>query len=505
MPITLRIAYLDNEPRTYLIEENIIHLGRYGGVAGENQIDLNPDMKVSRKHASITRMGDTYWVVDLGSSHGTYIGDKLLEPQKRHAVAGGTFIKVGTGTQIEIVDDTMDLDSEVKPTAIMKPIPISLDDKTIKKQISADAVPSSHLKDTQESEGGELLTVAHTHLDAIHNLSAELSTATETEALFTTLITNLQKLIQKTTHCGVLVLNEAGQLPGEATVCLPAGSQDSFSRKLAQKALDERSAFIWEDAEDLTKSIIINDISAAMYAPLVAGTRIFGIAYVINNMQPNAFQNNDLKLMQTLTNQTAFFLQSLITQEKLRVESVSTAQLGQHFAPEQVKAFIAENNLLSEGDAIENCVVFAMRLHGIGKIHPEDALLIVEEITARFKTLLFVHSGRIIANYGDQLLALFVDDAQAAVEVAQTIRIAIQDDFGDLPQVSIALETGKVSHGMLTTGDYVVVGSCVQNASRLCLLATPGKILLSETVREQVNLPDSAAAISFEQMTAISI
>jgi hypothetical protein len=58
-----------------------------------------PSAKVSRQHASLTRVGEDYYIEDLGSANGVWIrGEKI------------TRVKVSNGDQFTISDETLTFD-----------------------------------------------------------------------------------------------------------------------------------------------------------------------------------------------------------------------------------------------------------------------------------------------------------------------------------------------------------------------------------------------------------
>ncbi len=63
------------------------------GRAIENDLALNMDPMVSARHARIVREGQHYWLEDLGSRNGTFIGDKRLA--ERTLIAPGATFTVG--------------------------------------------------------------------------------------------------------------------------------------------------------------------------------------------------------------------------------------------------------------------------------------------------------------------------------------------------------------------------------------------------------------------------
>jgi len=63
------------------------------GRGAENDLALPIDPMVSGRHALIIREGQHYWLEDLESSNGTFIGDRRLE--ERTLLGPGTTFRVG--------------------------------------------------------------------------------------------------------------------------------------------------------------------------------------------------------------------------------------------------------------------------------------------------------------------------------------------------------------------------------------------------------------------------
>ena len=80
--------------------EDETHIGRWdadGGIFPDVDLDADdPEAKVSRRHARITRRSGQYYVEDLGSTNGTFInrGRRLL-PGDRHPLGDGDEVIVG--------------------------------------------------------------------------------------------------------------------------------------------------------------------------------------------------------------------------------------------------------------------------------------------------------------------------------------------------------------------------------------------------------------------------
>ncbi len=86
--------------KEFLLDEDESHIGRWdadGGIFPDVDLDADdPEAKVSRRHARITRRGGQYFVEDMGSTNGTFInrGRRLL-PGDRQALHDGDEVIVG--------------------------------------------------------------------------------------------------------------------------------------------------------------------------------------------------------------------------------------------------------------------------------------------------------------------------------------------------------------------------------------------------------------------------
>jgi hypothetical protein len=81
------------------------HIGRWdadGGIFPDVDLDSDdPEAKVSRRHARITRRGGAYYIEDLGSTNGTFVnrgrrllpGDRQLLRDGDEVIVGKTFLK----------------------------------------------------------------------------------------------------------------------------------------------------------------------------------------------------------------------------------------------------------------------------------------------------------------------------------------------------------------------------------------------------------------------------
>ncbi len=86
--------------KEFPIHEDEAYIGRWdadSGIFPDVDLDVDdPEAKVSRRHARITRRGAQYFIEDLGSTNGTFInrGRRLL-PGDRQPLNDGDEIIIG--------------------------------------------------------------------------------------------------------------------------------------------------------------------------------------------------------------------------------------------------------------------------------------------------------------------------------------------------------------------------------------------------------------------------
>ena len=61
--------------------------------APDNDIQIKDDSKVSRNHCELSRRGNQFYLVDLGSSNGTLVNGDVFEGE--YKLYGGEELKVG--------------------------------------------------------------------------------------------------------------------------------------------------------------------------------------------------------------------------------------------------------------------------------------------------------------------------------------------------------------------------------------------------------------------------
>ena len=101
-PITVRVSldYLSGEKA---FDQEIVTIGRPDPDRGSRpDIDLSGDEAVSRFHAELRRREDGYYLVDLGSTNGTRIGEEEIAALSEVKLKSGDEISLGEKTRLVV-------------------------------------------------------------------------------------------------------------------------------------------------------------------------------------------------------------------------------------------------------------------------------------------------------------------------------------------------------------------------------------------------------------------
>ncbi len=103
MPYLVTVDGVDAGQR-YFLGQEVTHVGAVATDAGKtNQIVVrDPDRMVSRFHCEVHRRGNSFYVVDLNSSNGTFLRSKRLKPGEPVRIRNGERISLGKVAVFEL-------------------------------------------------------------------------------------------------------------------------------------------------------------------------------------------------------------------------------------------------------------------------------------------------------------------------------------------------------------------------------------------------------------------
>ena len=211
-------------------------------------IDLTPDLRVSRPHARISMADGHYWIEDLGSANGTQLDGEQIKGKGK--------LRLDPGRPIRISDTTIEIRNPVTQAGL--DAGLDLGDKTLvtthDTRLDIEAMIDAA---APVFEPGQPIDPARAEaLSLLYELPLRFGEETELDILFQTIIERLVAIIPAASRGALLLQDtESGELLLKAH--LPAG-RPSVSMTLASRAMARREGFIWREGMDPSRSQFLN-------------------------------------------------------------------------------------------------------------------------------------------------------------------------------------------------------------------------------------------------------
>jgi len=275
--------------RSIPFEADTVVLGR----APENDIQMN-DKSVSRRHLKIDRRGDLYFITDIRSRNGTYIGGMRIEPETEYEVKEGVPIAVGK---------------------IFMSIGKSCPDGMLAVLNSVDL-----FKELDE-HGGTVVDrplTARKNMELIHKVSSVLIQSMDIKELLEKMMTCIMELLQRVDRGAVILVDKRTRDISEVISVLKSTKERAskpFSRTIVDRVLREGKPISMvdtgsEEKINLSESIQSMEIRSVMCVPLKSSSEIMGVIYLDSLRKPYGFRKEDLDLLVALSSPAALAIQN---------------------------------------------------------------------------------------------------------------------------------------------------------------------------------------------------
>lgn len=349
----------------------------------DNTVQLE-DLQVSRRHAKIEQTDRGTILRDLGSGNGTYVGNRrILEYRLSH----GDVIRIG--------DQEFRYEGRVTRDANEPKV-----ESGVRFESGANKVVSAsradHLFETffqppREIPTQEQLREAQKRLQAVYAANQVITSERDLHRVFAVIMNQIFGLVPA--HNGVILLRDkdSGELVTEYVKTGSASAEIVISSSIVQRAAERGEAVITHDAADDSRfeagmSIIAQNISSAMCAPLKHQDETLGVIYVDTRGTTNAFVQGDLQLLVALAGPAASAIKNAQYVRMLEksygdtlvvladtIEMRDKYTVGHTWRVTNFAMAIAREMEWNE-EKIRECEMGGV-LHDIGKIAIEDAIL----------------------------------------------------------------------------------------------------------------------------------
>ncbi|MGA8278234.1 MAG: adenylate/guanylate cyclase domain-containing protein [Rhodanobacteraceae bacterium] len=459
----------------------------------DNTIQIR-DRIISKEHAQIRRSGDGVFVLrDLSSLNGTFIrGERIVD----RVLTDGDEICMGS-TRLQFVVQPED---EVLQKVTTAP---GLTESLIRQTIAPDTrefLPESAISDQK------LLRRDYERL----RIGLELARAVGSVLNLDTL---LPKIVDKTFDLvgadrgAILLMNTSGELVARY-VRTRAGKDDNIvlSNTVIDEVMRSKAAVLSSDAMADSRfsradSIIVQGIRSTMTVPLLHGDEMLGIMHLDSRIAANAFTEKDLQICTSVAAQAAIAIENARLAERIEKEAETRVQIARLIPPAVVEQVMKGALVIERGGRLSEITMLFADIRGFtsmcdGKA-PDEVVWTLNDYFEAMVDVLFKNNGTLDKFVGDSIIGLFgapialespVDKAiQCALDMQEALRefnrTRMSEGLEEL-QIGIGINTGEVITGNIGSTramQYTAIGDAMNVASRLCGLAQPGEILISES------------------------
>jgi adenylate cyclase len=481
---------------------------RIGRAADRNDLVLD-DAQVSREHAILKRIRNSYMLVDLNSANGTWVNGQRI---KERILANGDSVTICKYTleyraetgALSISYDNHQIGNTVflrKPGELTSVLP------HMDKAAIANADPNSKSVVSYI----EVLRKKAETLARIYELNQVLSADFSVEAILKKVSETVFRLTPADRFLVLLKEASTGALSTVATEFrnperAKTTGEITISRTVVDRVMTERISLLSLDTmadERLVQaqSIVMQNIRSVMCAPLLSKDTALGVIYVDCQEKMKILKEDDLDLLNAVAAVTSIAVDNAKTHERLVREELARAKYRRFMPPHVVDEILANPNALILGGTNTNVTMLFSDVRGFTsmseKLAPQVVVQILNEYFADMTPIVFEYHGMLDKYMGDGLMALFgvpYESADAAVN-AVSAAVAMQRRMEsvnrdlkaiDLSQIAIGIgiNTGPVTVGYIGSEertDYTAIGDAVNLAARLEKQAQGEQIIISRS------------------------
>jgi adenylate cyclase len=468
----------------------------------QSVLDLSPDNKISRLHARVWKEDGFYWIEDRQSSRGTLLNNIEIKEKGRQKLQVGDTICAGeTMLQVESLE-SQDTLAQTNYLEIGASLPSDGRQADTGVNIAFDLDATNFDPVSAKSRGDAGVP----RLKLVCELPLQFAVKTQLAELLPMVVDRLAELIPNADSWALALCDP--QTDGLLLKAYRCAREPHVSETLARRAMSERKAFIWNRAVtgDISGTILQSAIVTGMYAPLLWQDEVLGVICAESRSFEGNFDEEDLRLIVFMAQYAAMAAGSHRLQEKLRQEAVFRGKLLRQFSPKVAERLLAHRGRLRLGGERSEITILNSDIRGFtqltNEMDPDDIVEMLNEYFAVLVPIIFGEQGTIDKFIGDAILAVFgspepdLKQHEHAVAAAVKMQAAVarvneSRRLRGLPcaEAGIGIHCGEVVHGFVGTSDrmeFTVIGDTVNKATRYCIGAAGGEILISPEVHQRV-------------------
>ena len=312
--------------------DGALTIGREAG----NAIRLE-DNEVSRRHAEIRRVGDTFVVGDLKSSNGTFVNDRKIE---RAELVSGDRVRVGRSVLVYARD--ADAEEAIRLVDIVPPTSEINGSRIVRSMRDDDSIVMAAPEEGQ----GRWLARARSNVQVMYRTALAVSHTLDIDELLGRILQLVAEWVEADRGCIMLADPETRDLRIKARRDRTAADPGSMaiSRTILDYVMERREGVLTSDAQEDDRfasggSVVRTGVREAICVPMQGRYDVVGVIYV-DTITPLAdvvggghrrFTDEHLKLMIAIGHQAALAVEDT-TYYSAMVQSERLAAVGQTIA-----------------------------------------------------------------------------------------------------------------------------------------------------------------------------
>ena len=458
------------------------------GRSSDNDIVLR-DFSVSRHHAKVTADGDGFKIVDLGSTNGVKVNDRVVSSGM---LAGGDRITVGNFL-LKVQDGAL-VEGDLSSATYFRPL------SEFNQQFGLEGEAAKPAVVGERERVFEILAQVAKTLIQVEDLQPVLDMVME--VVFKHLPVE---------RAFIVLFDEEGEPRLELYRARESEGGTAPEVPISRTILDtvslQKVAILTHDAQaderfEAGQSIRIHQIRSAMCAPLWLRDLVIGVIYVDSPLHVGSFSATDLDLLTALSNYAAVAIERARLNEHIRTQRLVRDRLVRYHSPAVIEAVLQDPERNEAPVTARETTIFFADIVGFTprceSLPPEEVAAFLGQFFSLAADAVFEFGGTLDKFIGDEVMAFFgaplpqPDHAERAVRSACALMASLADwneqrrQEGLEPvEVRVAIHSGPVVVGDIgseTRVDYTVLGNTVNVAARLEeYAAAPGQIVIGET------------------------
>ncbi|HET7631405.1 MAG TPA: adenylate/guanylate cyclase domain-containing protein [Gemmatimonadaceae bacterium] len=456
------------------------------------------DPTISRRHAEVAADDTGVAVRDLGSSNGTFINGERIDVG--HAAPGDavTFGKVEfTLTKVEArksapVDAPPQDDVSAPPGAtIVRQLPVSG---------KAPPKPTAFVAALPEDKSREKLST-------LLEISKGLGRAVDTDAILDKIVQYAYQVLA-VDRVAILLLDDDDQLvPKISRDKRGADAPRMVPQSIARAAVTDKVAILSDNAGEDSRfggqSVVLQQVRSAICSPLMGSEdKVLGVLYVDNVSTTHRFTDEDLDFLIAFSGIAAVAIENSQFAERIRRETLARSNFERYFTPQLAQRIASSAGATRLGGDKRPVAVLFSDIRGFTALsetmNPDDMAKLLSEYFTEMVDCVFRHEGTLDKFIGDAVMAQWGAPIGEPTDADKAVRAAM-DMIRELDklnarwkaegrpelQIGIGLNQGDAFAGNIGSEkrlEFTVIGDTVNTASRLCGVAGPREILISQSM-----------------------